>query len=250
MLESERQLIIPVETLYTDGMKNHVIRYGDKVVKSSPRLDSSEVKTMRFVAANTSIPVPRVYEECMGPVRSYTMEYIEGDPLDKVWKDLPEEQKLAIVKQVRGFICEMRTLKGSYIGAIDHGKADDSRMQSIKGGPFDDEHGFNEFLLSDLLKACPKFLAEIAMRSLRTDHEIVFTHGDISPRNIMVKNGEVVALLDWEFAGYYPEYWEYIKSFRAPDYRITWHNYIDHMFPQAYESEYIYDFFLSKIVRH
>ena len=47
-------------------------------------------------------------------------------------------------------------------------------------------------------------------------HAIVLTHGDMSPRNIIVQGTKVVALLDWEMAGYYPEYWEYTKALYRP----------------------------------
>jgi aminoglycoside phosphotransferase (APT) family kinase protein len=55
-------------------------------------------------------------------------------------------------------------------------------------------------------------------RMMRDDHQVKFTHGDISLRNIHVKivgdraeDVSVVALLDWEQAGWRPEYWEMIK---------------------------------------
>lgn len=43
----------------------------------------------------------------------------------------------------------------------------------------------------------------------------VFTHGDIRPGNILVnKQSQVVGLLDWENAGFYPDYWEYAMTMR------------------------------------
>ncbi|POR32750.1 Putative phosphotransferase enzyme family protein [Tolypocladium paradoxum] len=56
---------------------------------------------------------------------------------------------------------------------------------------------------------------------LGTEYPIVFTHGDIAARNIMVRDGRIVALLDWEFAGWYPEYWEYVFALRGMD-NIDW----------------------------
>ena len=38
-----------------------------------------------------------------------------------------------------------------------------------------------------------------------------FTHSDITPRNILVKDGKITAIVDWEMAGWYPEYWEYTR---------------------------------------
>ena len=42
--------------------------------------------------------------------------------------------------------------------------------------------------------------------------EFVFTHGRLNPQNVLVKDGEVVGLLDWGEAGYYPRYWETVKA--------------------------------------
>lgn len=35
----------------------------------------------------------------------------------------------------------------------------------------------------------------------RCDHIIVLIHGDFHPRNILVKDDTVIAIVDWEFAG-------------------------------------------------
>lgn len=53
-------------------------------------------------------------------------------------------------------------------------------------------------------------------------HEIVFTHKDFAPRNILVQGPKVVAILDWELSGYYPDYWEYCKEMRRPDWLSGW----------------------------
>ena len=47
--------------------------------------------------------------------------------------------------------------------------------------------------------------------------EITLTHGDIHPRNIIVSRTsppKVLALVDWEFVGWYPDYWEYCRARR------------------------------------
>ncbi|KAK3305229.1 uncharacterized protein B0T15DRAFT_191610 [Chaetomium strumarium] len=46
--------------------------------------------------------------------------------------------------------------------------------------------------------------------------KIVFTHGDIRPVNILVRQDEggswtVVSIIDWESSGFYPKYWECVK---------------------------------------
>jgi Ser/Thr protein kinase RdoA (MazF antagonist) len=39
-----------------------------------------------------------------------------------------------------------------------------------------------------------------------------FTHADLTLRNIIVREGKVAAIIDWGFAGWYPEYWEWTKA--------------------------------------
>ncbi|PMB67482.1 hypothetical protein BM221_007150 [Beauveria bassiana] len=40
---------------------------------------------------------------------------------------------------------------------------------------------------------------------------LVFTHGDLVPRIIIVGDaGRITAVLDWEYVGWYLDYWEYM----------------------------------------
>src|SRR5271156_3870828 len=100
------------------------------------------------------------------------------------------------------------------------GNAIDGRRFGFEGGPFDAESEFNTFLLKDTMSRTPTILRDFASRSLRTDHEIVLTHGDFAPQSIVINNGRIVGLLDWEYAGWDPKYWEFVKDFqwrRPPD---------------------------------
>jgi len=104
-------------------------------------------------------------------------------------------------------------------------------MFDFEGGPFDSEDDFNHVLLSGTFRSTPAILKNVALRSLRTDHEVVFTHNDFSPRNITVKYGQVTGILDWEYSGRYPESWEFVKAFNVADHRVTWYDYVELMFP-------------------
>ncbi|KAH9922961.1 uncharacterized protein B0H18DRAFT_1182825 [Fomitopsis serialis] len=46
-------------------------------------------------------------------------------------------------------------------------------------------------------------------------HAVVFTHGDLMPHNIMVKDGHITGIIDWEAAGWYPEYWEFTTMLKG-----------------------------------
>ena len=75
-------------------------------------------------------------------------------------------------------------------------------------------------MLYDLALSIPVYAERLAQirKEFRDDDPIVFTHGDLSMLNILVRvDGEgpedvkVTAVLDWEQAGWRPIYWEGIK---------------------------------------
>lgn len=76
---------------------------------------------------------------------------------------------------------------------------------------------------------------------LSVDCPIVFTYGDLAARNILVRDGRIVAIVDWEYAGWYPEYWGYMFALRGMD-NIDWEtlgSHIPSLFAKRYDIEYI-----------
>ncbi|KAF2847826.1 hypothetical protein T440DRAFT_470650 [Plenodomus tracheiphilus IPT5] len=57
-------------------------------------------------------------------------------------------------------------------------------------------------------------------------HEIVFTHGDLRPDNIIFKDDRIKAIIDWEMAGRYPEYWEFVKAFYIEEFTNDWASHL------------------------
>lgn len=90
-------------------------------------------------------------------------------------------------------------------------------------GPFADLTAFHDFFAR---YACPSHaewdprrdFAELA--GLTDDRPVVFTHADLSRKNIMVAKDEqdptaarrVVAVVDWHQSGWYPVDWEWLKA--------------------------------------
>lgn len=37
-----------------------------------------------------------------------------------------------------------------------------------------------------------------------------FTHPDLTDVNIIVENGRLTGIIDWELSGYFPRWWEYV----------------------------------------
>lgn len=51
-----------------------------------------------------------------------------------------------------------------------------------------------------------------------TEATLVFTHHDLAPRNILLDSHGKIWLLDWDYAGFYPSYFEYasMQNFFMP----------------------------------
>ena len=127
-------------TLHSLGGRT-IIRYENNLVVKSGDLRAHEARTLQFIAAETTIPVPKVhhihYED--GNVVAIIMDYIPGKRLDEAWDTLDSNQKLSIANELHSYLDQLRQLKGNCIGAIGRGPAIIGQIMSIEGGPFDTE---------------------------------------------------------------------------------------------------------------
>lgn len=185
-----------------------------RVLKST---SSREIDHMQFVAANTSIPVPKIYNtKSDGDETHVVMEYIPNESLEKAWKKLSHDQKVASCQQIIGYLAQIKPLTGDRIQGLNDAPVRVGYYRSRWGGPFDNEKDFNRFLTKGVVSE--DFLAD--------NHTFHFAHGDLSPRNILVNGtGCITAVLDWEWAGWYPEYWDVTRMLldlpekrKMPDY--------------------------------
>ncbi len=78
-------------------------------------------------------------------------------------------------------------------------------------------------------------------------HKIVFTHADLRPANIIVKNGHIVGIIDWEMAGWYPEYWEFAKAFYIWRWQNDWGTRL-HEIMKPYYCEAAFHSWLTKVL--
>lgn len=141
------------------------------------------------------------------------MGYIQGETLEKVWDNLSRDQRLDIAHQLRDIIRKMRSLPAppDFIGAFNRDELIDCRGYDTFIRPAcHDEAEFNTYLVTD--EEMPSPIQRGFQNGIKTQHRIVFSHCDIAPRNIIIRDNRVVALLDWELAGWYPEYWDYANA--------------------------------------
>ncbi|KAL3959469.1 hypothetical protein PCL_08917 [Purpureocillium lilacinum] len=220
-----------------------VVLYPDNtVVKSGKRIAIGEADALK-VAEAAGIPAPAVHDAHTDSdgVKHIRMSYIEGETLDKLWPDLPAEKKSGVARQLRVILEEMRSVTPppNFVGACDGTQIRDTRLHFTYHAPFcTNEKSFNEYLLSSLYEQTPPVLREAFSRRLRTDHRIVLSHCDLTPRNILVHDGKVKGIIDWEDSGWYPAYWEFVKFFLRPAER-GWKEYAEEIFPELYQDELV-----------
>lgn len=96
----------------------------------------------------------------------------------------------------------------------DGGACRDIRVGSVKRfGPFDDIAAFHDCVRAGIaLEYVQGSFGAKVLQVHQRQYKICFTHGDLGVQNILVRDAKVVALIDWECAGWYPGYWEYTRA--------------------------------------
>ncbi|KAL2754749.1 hypothetical protein ACRALDRAFT_1094268 [Sodiomyces alcalophilus JCM 7366] len=184
----------------------------------------NEFNALQIVHRHTYVPAPKALDLVSRPRDSddpfaFNDFYLlvtrtPGVLLSLCHHLLSDEDLDAVAGQLEDYITQLREIPKSVNPAMaicnTLGEAcQDNRIRgSTPVGPFKDEEAFSQIL---------RYSNDPARRG----HRIVFTHGDLNPRNILVdqvpqpderKRWEVTGIVDWETAGYYPEYWEYTKA--------------------------------------
>ncbi|KAK4151714.1 kinase-like domain-containing protein [Chaetomidium leptoderma] len=166
-------------------------------------------------------PAPRLHGVVqIGRYGLLFTSFIPGLDLEKVWPQLNDPEKRAISAQLDKLLNELRTLPyppNTLLGGIQgQGCKDGRRAVRVNSEPILDAKEFEDFIFAGSKTASPMYTQFLRTLMPASPAKVVFTHGDIRPANIMVRQDErgpwsVVAIIDWESSGFYPEYWESVK---------------------------------------
>ncbi|KAI2707281.1 hypothetical protein CBS147332_6935 [Penicillium roqueforti] len=207
---------------------------GGICVKYGCGVDLSEASTMRFISQNTSVPVPKVFCAFTRSGRTYiVMERIQGEMIGKGWVYRSENSKAKLLSQLAEKIREMRKLRpaeGNMIANVDGGSLSDCRVAGtdLRFGPFNTIQDFHRHIRMDMEfdSRLPLDIQELIKQHNKT-WPLVFTHGDLSSLNILVRGDDIVGIIDWETSGWYPSYWEYTTAHQVNPYNPFWVHEID-----------------------
>lgn len=199
------------------------------LMKQSYDTRTSECAAMQYVHQHApTVPVPEVYESDfddpnMG--RIY-MEEIPGDTLENVWPSLDPIQKELACRDLWDIITALRqiprpqdippekclytTVDGSPL--YPQGGLTGNEVAPLR----EDQHSTDDALRSFIVQRYRENHGpdEEVKNNFPRSEAAVFTHGDIKPRNIMASaDGRITSLLDFEYAGFMPDYWEDLGMF-------------------------------------
>ncbi|KAF4500229.1 Phosphotransferase [Fusarium agapanthi] len=186
---------------------------------SSPNgIDHSQADMMHY-AATHGVLAPKgggVYDIITKrPIaRVMISERVPGVPLVDVWQNMSQAEQVSIKEQLRAQIEQMRTLVQPCIGRVDKQPTRNIYNTTFARhcGPFQDEEAFDNWCLDRLTGGTIqrwKWKRVLERQRRKSTGRFVLTHGDLSPRNIMVDGSTITGIIDWELGGFYPEYVEY-----------------------------------------
>lgn len=216
----------------------------DILVKYGRSTREREGQTLLFLEQCVpKVPAPRLYAMYHDSGELFVvMQRIPGVSLDQVWDCLSNEEKAALTVKLRTLFDDLRDVAcptPGYFGAVDGGPVPhplfycEAEGNDHITGPFHDEQSFNAALIAQYtrLKSMNNrqdfkthFYAK-HIDQVSFGHKPTLTHGDVQRKNVVLtelKPGEhqghrafAVTLVDWEDAGWYPDYWEYFVAFTA-----------------------------------
>ncbi|KAG5982536.1 hypothetical protein E4U55_001756 [Claviceps digitariae] len=172
-----------------------------------------ELQAMQYAAAHTSVPVPRIhriYHLRQGLFIS--MDYIHGESLKDVWPRLTGPERTKTIAEIWRCLSQLHACRPpSSLGpitaaSVGGGPVRDGALRLGEGGPQE----MGPFVNAD------DFAAVVAEKEYFESFdfqptEIAFVHADICPRNIIRGRDGNLWFIDWEFAGWWPMYWERLK---------------------------------------
>lgn len=195
-----------------------------------------------------SVSVPAVYNAYrIGDVSYIVMEYIPGPTVGECWNTLSVEEKNSVISQLQRHIASWRAIRGKYFGSVGGGACGDSIFKhsytgdQIGYGPFASRREFNEGVVQALRNSRPNpsqynLPLEKEIRDFQGPEMMVFTHGDLGPRNVIFNNGEVT-ILDWGEAGYSIEEREFVEAKWQASQNPDWERHITDFIPD-FTSQY------------
>ncbi|PYH87751.1 hypothetical protein BO71DRAFT_404391 [Aspergillus ellipticus CBS 707.79] len=224
LISALNRLIWDSPKLWESHIRGIVVKCTEEIVAKVVwgNRDYTEYTSLQYLMREApDIPAPRPHGLiAFGPFRVLFMSYVPEMTLTEAWPNMSHEERQSIQHQLNDIFHRLRSIRqdaGKTLGGVCGEGAKDLRVD--ERGLFKDISKTKEF--DELQFSARHHGSSTYVRLLRSllEHDrstlmekSVFTHGDVRPDNIMVKqDGDrytVTGIIDWEFSGFYPPYYE------------------------------------------
>lgn len=185
---------------------------------SDGNVEANATKLLR--ERSVDVPVPEVVMNWRDGNWTFMIsECLPGEPLMNIWSDLADEDRHRIAKQTADMISKFRSITSTTCCAFDGGPIKEvNLLRSLEErrdiGPLQsDDEVWEQIFKPRLDRASVEEEAQQQLRSyMPPSGPHTFTHGDLAYSNILVKDGAVSGIVDFEFSAYLPVWWEYVGA--------------------------------------
>ncbi|KAF1809592.1 kinase-like protein [Eremomyces bilateralis CBS 781.70] len=192
-----------------------------------PPLAEDTVKAIEN-ALQLGIPAPRIQRVVQYNGNAYCIiDRIQGTTLEAMWTKLGWLATANLALQLRRSIHLMRSITSTTAGSLATGECRSFWLEDRYGLPAraspKDITYFIRFWagfisIRTAMKAATQGSVNSKCRIPSRVDTLVFTHHDLAPRNILLDPSGRLWLIDWDYAGFYPIFFEYasIHNFHIP----------------------------------
>uniref|UniRef100_A0A8H7NLT3 Aminoglycoside phosphotransferase domain-containing protein n=1 Tax=Bionectria ochroleuca TaxID=29856 RepID=A0A8H7NLT3_BIOOC len=184
-----------IDRVYLAGTSAAVWCIGECFFKAHAWCEEMQLESdnIRFVKEKApEVPVPEVeYGWIDYTVNRHFLitKRVSGQTLDRAWRNFPYLNVRKLLKILRGLLA-------SWLLILHHASKQSLVMEFVN-------HGFREKLMHHIQPEPPPAI----------DPVFHFYHADLGPTNVMVmQDGTVSGIIDWESAAYYPQFWVATKT--------------------------------------
>lgn len=214
---------------------------GGIIIKQVRGVSTNELRALQLANSIPGIPAPQVIDFVtdQGSYTYLVMSHIPGKQFRSVCGLMTDSDLSQFVLDLRAILTEMRKIqnpvgegaKSMICGAEGNTPCEDFRLNN-PCGPFPDLNTFHQqlrtlaYIDSSKTNSADSLnpLTQKCLRIHTNSYPIFFTHGDINLTNILMnpRTLRISGLIDWECAGFYPEYWEKTKSVHSVNRDTFW----------------------------
>ncbi|TGO14905.1 hypothetical protein BTUL_0047g00670 [Botrytis tulipae] len=204
---------------------------GGMIVKRGPRVSSNEASALQLIAHNPFLPAPQPLDFVTDSKDGHSyliMSHIPGQSFRSICDLMTDSDLSSFTHDLRTILTEMRKIHNPHgeariCGAKGNTPCHDFRLGD-PCGPFPTLDSFHQHLRTNAyvpsLPSPSRPTTNLDARTQKcllvhaTSRSIFFTHGDLNLNNILINPSSfrISGLVDWECAGFYPDYWEKTKS--------------------------------------